>query len=229
MALYAIGDLHFSPNNSKPMDIFGWENHKELIINDWKEKIKDDDIVIIAGDTSWALKFDVARENLDEINALKGKKIIIKGNHDYWWQSISKMQKAYPDIFFLHNNCYYDDKYIIFGTRGWDAPGSFSFEEEDERIYNREIIRLQNSIDAYAEDFGDKNIVVVMHYPPVNENKDNSIILEMMKELGAKHFIYGHLHGEESFKNILEGEYLGTNYHLVSADYLGFNIKKIMD
>ena len=229
MALYAIGDLHFSPNNSKPMDIFGWENHKEKILKDWQEKLSDDDIIIIAGDTSWALKFEDARENLDEINNLKGKKIIIKGNHDYWWQSLSKMQKHYPNITFIHNNCYFDEKYIVFGTRGWDVPGSFNFKEDEQKIYDREIVRLRNSINSYKGDFQGKEIIVAMHYPPVNERKDRTIITDIMQEIGAKHFIYGHLHGKDSFLNILEGEYMGTCYHLVSADYMEFKIKKIID
>ncbi len=122
MALYAIGDLHFSPQNSKPMDIFGWGNHREKILSSWHASVTDEDVVILAGDISWALKFEEAKENLDEINALPGKKIILKGNHDYWWQSVSKMSKAYPEIFFLHNNCYLDEKYLVVGTRGWVVP-----------------------------------------------------------------------------------------------------------
>lgn len=230
MAVYALGDLHFSPNNSKPMDVFGWGNHKDKIIKSWNENVKEDDIVILAGDISWALKFDEAFENLDEIDKLKGKKIIIKGNHDYWWQSISKMNNKYPNIFFIHNNFYSDDKYLIFGTRGWDVPGSFNFKESDERIYLREVQRLKNSINGFdKKNYNNQIKIVVMHYPPINENRDNNEILDLMYLENISHFIYGHLHGDDAFKNILNEEHNGTIYHLVSADYLNFKLKKILD
>lgn len=121
MSIYAIGDLHLSSNEQKPMDIFGWINHKEKIFSSWNELVTDEDIVIIAGDTSWALKFEDAKLDLDEISRLRGRKIIIKGNHDYWWQSLTKM-KNYPDIEFLHNNHVIINNYIFYGTRGLDMP-----------------------------------------------------------------------------------------------------------
>ena len=116
MSIYAIGDLHLSSNEQKPMDIFGWINHKEKIFSSWNELVTDEDIVIIAGDTSWALKFEDAKLDLDEISRLRGRKIIIKGNHDYWWQSLTKMKKNYPDIEFLHNNHVIINNYIFYNT-----------------------------------------------------------------------------------------------------------------
>lgn len=227
MALYAIGDLHFSPNNSKPMDIFGWGDHRTKIIQDWNERVRDEDVVILAGDISWALKFDEAKENLDEINALAGKKIILKGNHDYWWQSVTKMKKQYPDIFFLHNNCYCDEQFAIFGTRGWVVPQSAEFTEDDRRIFDREILRLQNSFAALPDD-EERIRIVAMHYPPVNEKNQASQVTELIAQNNISHMVYGHLHGEDSFKNLYLGEHDGTTYHLVSADYLDFKLKKIL-
>lgn len=227
MALYAIGDLHFSPNNSKPMDIFGWGDHRTKIIQDWNERVCDDDIVILAGDISWALKFEEAKENLDEINALAGKKIILKGNHDYWWQSVTKMKKQYPDIFFLHNNCYCDEQFVIFGTRGWVVPQSAEFTEDDRRIFDREILRLQNSFAALPDE-EERIRIVAMHYPPVNEKNQSSKVTELIAQNNISHMVYGHLHGEDSFKNLYLGEHDGTIYHLVSADYLDFKLKKIL-
>ena len=228
MALYAIGDLHFSPQNSKPMDIFGWGDHREKILQDWTEKVASEDVVILAGDISWALKFEEAKENLDEINSLQGKKIILKGNHDYWWQSVSKMKKAYPEIFFLHNNSYLDEKYLIVGTRGWVVPQSADFTQEDRRIFEREMGRLDNSL-ASAGDATGRIRIVAMHYPPVNEKNQESEITRWIGEHRFDHMLYGHLHGPESFRNVYQGEKNGTLYHLVSADYLEFRLKKIAD
>ena len=228
MALYAIGDLHFSPQNSKPMDIFGWGDHREKILQDWTEKVASEDVVILAGDISWALKFEEAKENLDEINSLQGKKIILKGNHDYWWQSVSKMKKAYPEIFFLHNNSYLDEKYLIVGTRGWVVPQSADFTQEDRRIFEREMGRLNNSL-ASAGDATGRIRIVAMHYPPVNEKNQESEITRWIGEHRFDHMLYGHLHGPESFRNVYQGEKNGTLYHLVSADYLEFRLKKIAD
>lgn len=229
MALFAIGDLHFSPKNSKPMDIFGWENHKEKIFDDWMAQVLPDDVVIIAGDISWAMKYEEAKENLDEINTLPGKKILLKGNHDFWWQSLAKMQRDYPDFFFLQNNCYMDDRYIVFGTRGWDLPGGKEFTEGDQKIFDREKGRLQLSLDACPADQQDRIRIVAMHYPPVLESAVGSDIIEMIQKNRIDHMIYGHLHGQESFRNILEGQRQGTDYHLVSADYLDFKLKKITE
>lgn len=229
MSIYAIGDLHLSSDDKKPMDIFGWINHKEKIFESWKALVKEDDIVIIAGDTSWALKFEEARLDLDEIVGLKGKKIIIKGNHDYWWQSLSKMKKSYPDIEFLHNNHVIAGDYIFYGTRGWICPNDTKFTAEDEKIYKREIERLKYSLASYRGDTSNLTKIVVMHYPPVNDKHEESEVLSILREHKIKHMVYGHLHGEESFNSVYEGYLNETNFHLVSCDYLKFSLKKICD
>ena len=229
MALYAIGDLHLSPNNSKPMDIFGWENHKQRVFDYWTQVVKEEDVVIICGDTSWAMRFEEVIENLDEINALPGKKIILKGNHDYWWQSLSKMKKVYPEIFFLQNNCYVDDNYVIFGTRGWIVPGSSGFLESDNKIFEREKARLKLSFDAFVPDEKPRLRIVAMHYPPIDESGNETDITKIIQDHQIDHMVYGHLHGPESFKNLYQGKKDQTLYHLVSADYLEFTLKKISD
>ncbi|MGB5824515.1 MAG: metallophosphoesterase [Proteocatella sp.] len=229
MSIYAIGDLHLSSNDKKPMDIFGWINHKEKIFESWKTLVKEDDIVIIAGDTSWALKFEEAMLDLDEIAKLKGKKIIIKGNHDYWWQSLAKMKKSYPGIEFLHNNHVIINNYIFYGTRGWICPNDTKFTSEDQKIYKREIERLKYSLASYKGDTSDLTKIVVMHYPPVNDRHEDSEVLSILKEHEIEHMIYGHLHGEESFNSVYEGCFNETNFHLVSCDYLNFKLKKICD
>lgn len=228
MSIYAIGDLHLSSNEKKPMDVFGWIDHKEKIFSSWNSLVKEDDIVIIAGDTSWGLKFEEAKLDLDEISKLKGKKIIIKGNHDYWWQSLTKMKKSYPDFEFIQNNHVVIGKYIFFGTRGWICPNDTKFTADDEKIYKREIERLKFSINSYT---GNDQLtkIVIMHYPPVNDKHENTEILEILKENNIKYMIYGHLHGEESFNYVYEGLHDDTSFHLVSCDYLGFKLKKICD
>ena len=144
MSLYAIGDLHFSTAVNKPMDVFGdnWDNHQEKIINNWKEVISDEDTVLVLGDTSWAINMDEAKEDLDIINNLPGKKIFIKGNHDYWWSSLNKLKKAYEEISFLQNTYYKYENIGICGSRGWLCPNEVKFDEDDEKIYKREQLRL---------------------------------------------------------------------------------------
>lgn len=228
MAVFAIGDLHLSEKQPKPMDIFGWHNYKEIILNNWNEKIGEKDIVVIPGDISWALKFEDAKFDLDLLNALKGIKVFVKGNHDYWWQSISKMKKHYPEFNFIHNNHIEINGYVFFGTRGWICPNDTVFTQEDEKIFTREIERLKYSIKSYDE-MDEKVKIMVMHYPPVNDRHEDSLIIDIVNSNKINHFIYGHLHGKEAFKNVFEGVHLNTEYHLVSADYLDFNLKKICD
>lgn len=226
MKIYAIGDLHLSKSSNKPMDIFGWIGHKEKIFEDWILKVTDEDLVIIAGDTSWAISLDEAKADLDEIEALPGKKIVIKGNHDYWWASLSKMNKLYESITFLHNTAYEFGDYVISGTRGWICPNETKFEEADQKIYEREAQRLKNSLEA-ALRFKDKEIIVALHYPPTNDKFENSMFTNLFKEYNVHKVVYGHLHGQEAFKLGLQGEMDSIEYHLVSCDFLDFSIKRI--
>lgn len=228
MALYTISDLHLGFNVEKPMDIFGdkWKNHCEKIKNNWLEKINDNDTVLIAGDISWSLKAEDSVYDLDWINDLPGRKIISKGNHDYWWTSISKLNSMYEKTKFIQNNYYTYDNYAICGTRGWICPGSNSFTLKDEKIYKRELIRLRLSLEAAKKDNYD-NIIVMLHYPPTNEKFEETEIIKIIKEFNVEKVIYGHLHGPVLSGKLFEGEIDGVEYILTSADYLNFSPKQI--
>ncbi|AUN15669.1 phosphoesterase [[Clostridium] sordellii] len=230
MSLYAIGDLHFSTAVNKPMNIFGdnWENHEKKIIDSWNSKVNKNDTVLIVGDTSWGINMDEATFDLDIIHNLPGKKIYVKGNHDYWWTTVAKLNKLYEDMSFLQNNFYSYNEYAICGTRGWICPNDVKFTEDDEKIYKREAHRLKLSLDA-AKKAGFEKIIVITHYPPTNDKLEPSLFTDIYEEYKVEKVIYGHLHGKESFKMGLEGIREGVEYKLVSCDYVDFNLVKIMD
>lgn len=230
MSLYAIGDLHFSTAVNKPMSIFGdnWDNHEEKIINSWKSKVNEEDTVLIVGDTSWAINMNEAEEDLNIIHNLPGKKIYVKGNHDYWWTTVAKLNKLYDDMSFLQNNFYQYEEYAICGTRGWICPNDVKFTEDDDKIYKREAHRLKLSLDA-AKKAGFKKMIVITHYPPTNDKLDPSLFTEIYESYGVEKVVYGHLHGKESFKMGLKGIRNEVEYNLVSCDYVDFNLIKIMD
>lgn len=227
MAIYAIGDLHLSKAGTKPMDIFGWKNHKELIFEDWKSRVNEEDTVIIAGDTSWATYMEEAMGDLEDISELPGKKILIRGNHDYWWSTIAKMNKLFENMSFIQNNHYVYEDYAICGTRGWLCPNKTKFDENDLKIYKREIQRLRLSLES-AKKAGYKKYIVVLHYPPTNEDQERSEFQDVLEEYGVEKIIYGHLHGRDSFKSGLQGIHNEVEYKLVSCDYLEFKLHKIL-
>ena len=148
MSLYAIGDLHFATAVDKPMDIFGenWKNHEDRIIKNWRETVREDDTVLIVGDTSWGINLEQAKYDLDKINELPGTKIFIKGNHDYWWTTVTNLNKMYDNMYFLQTNYYEYKDYAICGGRGWICPNDIKFDENDEKIYRREENRIKISI-----------------------------------------------------------------------------------
>ena len=195
MALYTISDLHLGFNVEKPMDIFGdkWKNHCDKIKNNWLEKITDEDTILIAGDISWSLKAEDSVYDLDWINELPGNKIISKGNHDYWWTSISKLNSMYEKTKFLQNNYYTYKEYAICGTRGWICPGANSFTSKDEKIYKRELIRLRLSLEAAKKD-NYNSIIVMLHYPPTNEKFEESEFIKVIKEFNNSNFQYNTTH-----------------------------------
>lgn len=227
MKIYAIGDLHLSSNSNKPMDIFGWHNHKERIFEDWKARVKPEDLVLLVGDTSWAIHLDEAKQDLQEIAELPGTKVLIKGNHDYWWSTLSKMNKLYDNMFFLHNNVYVFGDYVICGTRGWLCPNETKFTEEDLKVYEREAMRFRNSLDK-AKTSGAKTIIAMLHYPPTNELFDNSLFTALINEYNVDKVVYGHLHGNDFFKTGLQGRVNNVEYSLVSCDYLDFKLKELI-
>lgn len=223
MALYAISDLHLALSVDKPMDIFGpkWEKHDEKIYENWVQKISSEDTILIPGDISWSMTGEESTTDLDWIDSLPGKKIISKGNHDYWWSSISKLNKLYDNTKFLQNNFYSYKDIAICGTRGWSCPLEFKFTEHDEKIYKRELIRLRLSLDT-AVKAGFKRFIIMLHYPPTVEPYQETEFTKVFKEYGVEKVIYGHIHGPKLAK-ALNGTYDGTQYIMASADFIDFN------
>ncbi|NLL31121.1 MAG: serine/threonine protein phosphatase [Clostridiales bacterium] len=228
MALYAISDLHLAFTTDKPMDIFGekWAKHDEKIKNNWFKKIKEEDTVLIAGDVSWSMNSKESKEDLDWIDALPGKKIISKGNHDYWWNGITRLNSLYENTKFLQNNFYTYKDYAICGSRGWILNTSDKFTQKDQKILDREIIRLRLSLDAAVKS-GYTKIIVMIHYPPVNEKKEPSVFTDLFKEYNVEKVIYGHIHGP-ALSNVLDEEFEGIEYIMTSCDYLDFDPKRIL-
>jgi predicted phosphohydrolase len=221
MNIYAIADLHLSLNSNKPMDIYGgqWIDHLKRVKKKWNNLIGNDDVIIIVGDTSWALKFEDAIEDLTWISLLPGKKILIKGNHDLWWTSVSKLNQLFDNMYFLQNTYYRAGKYAICGTRGWICPGDLEFTSHDQKIYQRELGRLRLSLEA-AKKAGETHIIGAIHYPPANEKFEDSGFTALFEEYGVKLVVYGHLHGMEGHLKGVQGYRNGVEYRLVACDYL---------
>lgn len=232
MKIFAIADLHlsFDERIEKPMDIFGanWANHTENLKKFWEEKITDEDLVMIPGDISWALKMEEAIADLEWIHKLPGQKVMIKGNHDLWWTSVGKLNKLYDDIKFLQNDFYPFGDVAICGSRGWVCPGSDEFGQHDNKIYERELLRLEMSLSA-AEKAGFKRKVAMMHYPPTNDRMHKSGFTELYTKYGVEKVVYGHLHGKDGFKNGLKGVMNDVEYDLVSVDYRHCDPKLVLE
>ncbi|MBR3561460.1 MAG: metallophosphoesterase [Oscillospiraceae bacterium] len=229
MSLYVIGDLHLSLNGEKPMDVFGekWANHVERTREAFS-RLTDDDVTVLAGDSSWGMSLSGAREDFAFIDALPGKKILLKGNHDYWWTTVSKMKKFFTDNGFhtldiLHNNCFYYGDYAICGTRGWfyeeDAEGTHTG-----KMLAREALRLETSFQAAQG----RPILCFLHYPPIYQGYQCPELLEVIDRWHVERCYYGHLHGV-THRRAFEGKRAFTDYSLISADYLGFVPKKVLD
>lgn len=226
--IYGIGDLHLDYSKEKPMDIFGtnWENHEERIFNNWKEVVGEEDLVLLPGDISWALKINGAYYDLKRIDELPGEKIITKGNHDFWWEGPKKLKELNLNtIFFMQNNHYIYKNIGISGTRGWIAEDIEDFNEQDRKVFNREIHRLELSLKS-LEDKVDKKIVMI-HYPPFNMDSTPNKFVEIMLKHNVDICIYGHLHGD-GHKFIKEGNISGIQFYCTSSDYINFIPKKIL-
>ena len=234
MSIYAIGDLHLSFSQNKPMNIFGenWKNHAEKIKENWLQKVKKEDTVIILGDLSWAMYLKDTEMDFKYLNSLPGKKIILKGNHDFWWSTLNKMneflkEKNIENVKFLYNNSYLLENKIIIGSRGWNVLD----KENDEKMIKRENARLELSIKEGIEKFGqDKKIIAFMHYPPINKSQilkgEKTIFTNTFEKYNIHNCYYGHLHGT-SHRDAVEGIINGIEYKLLSADYLNFSLYKI--
>ena len=230
MSLWVIADLHLCQGNpEKTMAVFnGWKNYQELIKKNWLDCVKTDDTVVIAGDISWGMSLQESAKDFHFIENLTGHKIIIKGNHDYWWSTKKKMEdfltaEKCRSIKILHNNHYRYENYGICGTRGWV---SIHGEVQDEKVLKREVQRLETSIkSALAENL---KPIVFMHYPPVFATNFNYDILDILYRYNIKECYYGHIHGKKAHELCIKNTYDGINFHLVSGDYLQFVPEKIM-
>lgn len=229
MAIYAIGDLHLSGHSDKPMDIFGdhWIGHENKIKASWLKKVSENDAVLIPGDISWAMTLEKAMVDLEWIASLPGTKYLIRGNHDYWWKSITKLNLLFDSMNFIQNNSFIYMEYVICGARGWICPNDYKFTDHDKKIYLREANRLEMSLKS-AKRQGDKEIIAMMHYPPTNEKLEPSLFTEIFEKYNVGHVIYGHLHDETSHNCGLQGTYNGVNYRLTSCDYLNFELERII-
>ncbi len=235
MSIYTIGDLHLSFHENKPMGIFGenWEGHEEKIKKDWKEKVTENDLVVIPGDFSWSTYLKDTYEDFDYLNKLPGKKILLKGNHDYWWTTVTSMRKFlkennFQTIDFVYNTAYEFENYIIAGTRGWGQ----NEEGEDKKLLKREVARLELSLEKALEqkEKQEKEILVFLHYPPIIHsnliNHEMSEFVKVLKKYDIKKCYYGHLHSS-SIREAVEGNYYGIDFKLVSADGLDFKLLKV--
>lgn len=260
MKVFAIGDLHLSFNDQvdtdnwdsvteyKSMCIFGekWNQHYRKIYENWTRIVSNDDIVLLPGDISWATTIDEIGPDIKFIDMLPGKKVFVRGNHDYWWQGISKMRSIFPDDFYLlQNDSREFGEIVIAGSRGWIVPNSYQFTEHDEKIFNRELIRLELSLNSIKNNHDandkvnnansklhigqkDKTRIVMLHYMPVNEKHEHNAVIELLTRHNVDICVYGHLHGEEAHHKRLEGKKWGIEFRLVSSDFLDFRPELIL-
>ncbi len=236
MKVFALGDLHLSGKQNKPMDVFGdrWANHGERIFESWRAAVGEEDCVLLPGDFCWAMQLNDALDDLFAVSELPGKKILIRGNHDYWWASPTKMRDILPPSMKIIQNDAVDlGSFVVCGSRGWLLPGSADFGVSDEKIFNRELIRLEMSLTAAlrlakGEDGPNKPIIVMTHYPPLTENGESTGFSELIERYAVRETVYGHLHAQ-SCRLAFEGEHNGVNYTLCSADHLGFAPKLIAE
>ncbi len=229
MAIYAIGDLHLPGGDNKPMNVFGdhWSGHFERICQDWISRVRDEDTVLIPGDISWAMQLDDALPDLESIGRLPGTKVLLRGNHDYWWSGISRLRDVLPKgMFAIQNDAIRLGSTAVCGTRGWTLPGG-SATPEDEKIYRRELQRMEMSLDR-ALKLGTDRLVVMCHYPPLGENGAETPLSELLSHYPVDDVVYGHLHGP-SLRSAVNGLCRGIRYHCVSCDGLQFQLFRLPD
>lgn len=231
MKIFAISDLHLCLSGAKPMDIFGatWANYLDKIKEDWNSRVSDEDVVLMSGDMSWALKLDEAYDDLQYLNSLNGTKVIVRGNHDYWWKSLSQIKNKLPsNIHPIQNNALKFGGYIIAGTRGWMVPEKNKEQTiEDKKIFDRELIRLELSLksaEALKTD-GDK-IICMIHFPPFNSSFEESEFTKLMEKYNVDAVVYGHLHGNSS-RTINRIKINNIDYFLTSCDKLNNKLVQI--
>lgn len=226
MAIYTIGDLHLSLGCEKPMDIFpGWQGYMEKLEHHWNTLVRPEDTIVLAGDTSWAMKLEDTAADFSFLQRLPGQKLLLKGNHDYWWTTVKKMERfllenGFDSLHIVHNNSILAEGLAICGTRSWMFDVG---EPHDEKVMNRELGRLRASLQAAPEGI---ERVAFLHYPPVYPNANAQQVIDLLKEYNVKRCYYGHLHGN-AIRFAVQGTVDGIEYRLISADALAFCPYKI--
>jgi uncharacterized protein len=243
LAIYALSDLHLSFKRAvtlydidpvqdieKPMDLFGWDRHYEKIRDHWLRVVSQDDTVLIPGDISWAMKLEVARFDFGWISQLPGKKVLSPGNHCYYVSSKKKVRAALPErMEWIDADYTLVEGKVVAGTRGWTLPGDRFFkEDEDRKIYERQVGRLRIALEAAQKDHPDKEKIVMLHFPPITKTSTESGFMDVMKEFGVRMCIYGHLHGKAG-EDAIQGEVDGITLRLVACDAVDFCPVKIRD
>lgn len=234
MKIYAISDLHLSNSVDKPMQIFGnvWHDHWTKIIEYWQSIVSQDDLVIIGGDISWAMKFEDAICDLKEIDSLNGKKIIIKGNHDYWWLSNNKLlahSQEFPSLTFLKNDAVKIGNTIFCGSRGWLLMDSSEFKTDDMKIFKREVLRAKISLEkAKALQTDNEELIFIAHFPPINDSYTSNELTELLRFYNVKKVVFGHIHRDKQ-KYLIKNTADGITYYLTSCDLLNNKLIEILD
>lgn len=230
MKIFAISDLHLSVNNPKPMDIFGptWDGYVDKIFADWKERVSDEDIVLMAGDFSWAMKLEETEKDFELLKNLPGKKVLIRGNHDYWWKSISAVRKVLPENFYaIQNDAIKFDNFIVCGTRLWNLPDTNKpLSPEDDKIYKRELLRLEMTLqNAQKLQTNGEKIVCMLHYPPYTFKEEDNEVTALIEKYGVYAVVYGHIHAYCKQNLILNKN--GVTYYLTSCDIVANKLIEI--
>ena len=228
MKVFAIADLHLESGGTKPMDVFGpqWAGHFEKISRDWLDRVSPEDLVLIPGDISWAMQLQQARRDLEAIACLPGLKVLLRGNHDYWWSGITRVRSALPDrMYAIQNDALRFGGVTVCGTRGWTLPGNQA-AAEDQKIFEREVGRLRLSLEA-ADRLGGLKIAM-MHYPPLQEDGASTPFSDLLAAHGVFQTVYGHLHGAAG-RNAFHGEKDHVQYMCVACDQIHFSLAEILD
>ncbi len=230
MRVFAISDLHLSVNNPKPMDVFGpaWDDYVDKIFADWKEKVSNDDVVLMAGDFSWAMKLEETAEDFALLQNLPGKKVLIRGNHDYWWKSISAVRNVLPENFYaIQNDAIKFDDVVICGTRLWNLPDANKTQSpEDEKIYKRELIRLEMTLqNATKLRTNGEKLICMLHYPPYTFKEEDNEVTALLEKYAVDAVVYGHIHAYCKQNLVLNKN--GVVYYLTSCDIVGNKLVEI--
>ncbi len=225
MRIWGISDLHLSFSSNKPMDVFGehWAGHAKKMQEAWDACVQPEDIVLCPGDLSWAMRLEEAKTDLAWIGERPGLKILGRGNHDYWWSSISKVRAALPKgCIALQHDSVDLREVVVAGSRCWSAPGALDYTPADQKIYERELLRLRMSLESAQKIANGRPIIAAIHYPPFTAKQLPTGFAEIIEEFGVSICVYGHLHSARSHRTAVQGLVEGVRYFLIACDYLDF-------